>query len=451
MRFVVRLEEGERMTDLCREFGISRKTGYKLLQRYKQWGAVGLFDLSRRAEHLRHRLAPEIAAVLVATRKEHPTWGPRKLRAWLAAKHPELKQPAASTIGGLLQRRGLVQPHRRRRVTPPHGSPLQVAGAPNEVWCADFKGQFRLGNGRYCYPLTITDRFSRIILACEALERPVTEPVQAVFELVFRQHGLPQVIRTDNGAPFASTGLAGLSRLSVWWRRLGIVPERIAPAHPEQNGQHERMHLVLKQETTRPAAPTLLQQQERFDRFVEIYNCERPHEALGQEPPMRHYRPSPRTYPERLPEAAYSLHDDIVTVSHSGHLHLRHGPTVFLSSALDGQRVGVREVGYGRWLVSFLDHDLGHVDTQTGRFAPIGRDRPAMEERANSAESCPPATNSSEVSPMLPAVGVKVVVAWSHQAASRRAGSGFSTTSSTGVQLRVSRDQRSGFRRRACS
>jgi transposase InsO family protein len=402
MRFVVRREEGERMTDLCREFGISRKTGYKLWERYQRLGAVGMFDLSRRAERLRHRLAPAVAEVLIAARTAHATWGPRKLRAWLADKHPELKLPAASTIGGLLQRQGLVTPRRRRHATPPYGAALQPAVGPNEVWCADFKGQFRLGNGHYCYPLTITDRYSRVILACEALERPLSEPVQAIFEVAFRAQGLPRVIRTDNGVPFASTGLAGLSRLSVWWHRLGIVPERIAPGHPEQNGQHERMHLVLKQETTRPAAATQLQQQERFDRFVEVYNGERPHEALGQQPPIRSYQPSPRRYPERLPEPTYPLHDDVLTISRGGHVRLRGGVQVFISCALAGQRVGVREVDHGRWLVSFMDLDLGEIDLQAGRFHAADRGSASMEGNAHSEGPSPLPAKSSEVLPMLP-------------------------------------------------
>jgi len=390
------------MSDLCREFGISRKTGYKLWERYQRLGPIGLFDQSRQAERIRHRLPAEMAALLIEARKMHPSWGPRKLRAWLSDKHPELKLPAPSTIGGLLQRQGLVTRRRRRHGTPPYGAELQKAEAAHDVWCADFKGQFRLGNGRYCYPLTITDRFSRMILACEALERPEGEPVQAIFEVVFREHGMPRRIRTDNGAPFASTGLAGLSRLAAWWLRLGIMPERIEPAHPEQNGQHERMHLVLKQETTRPAATTMLQQQERFDRFVELYNQERPHEALGQVPPVRYFRPSPRPFLDPLPEPIYPLHDHVVTVGRCGHVRLPRTPQVFLSAALAGQRVGLRELDNDQWLVTFMTLDLGRLDTRAGRFHPadlgrLGADRPDNAEAPSHAPA-----KSSEVSPMLP-------------------------------------------------
>lgn len=372
-KFVLRLEEGERMVDLCREFGISRKTGYKLWERYRRFGAVGLFDESRKPLCSPQRMSKEMQELLLGGRKLHPTWGPKKVRAWLAAKQPGLKLPAPSSIGDLFRRNGLVTRRRRPRFPAPYGtSPLEHATAANEVWCADFKGQFKLGNGKYCYPLTITDRFSRFVLACEGLERAVTDSSLAVFEMVFRQYGLPSVIRTDNGPPFASHGLGGLSKLSVQWMRLGIRPERIEPAHPEQNGQHERMHLVLKQETTRPAAANFLQQQERFDRFVHVYNKERPHEALGQRTPSTVYQPSLRPYPEALPEPQYPLHDVVRTVSNEGQVHLwGRGQHVYLSSALIGQRVGLRELAPDQWLVTFLTIDLATIDAAKRTVTPL--------------------------------------------------------------------------------
>ena len=371
MRFVTRLEEGEGMAELCREFGISRKTGYKFLSRFKQLGPIGLFDRPPIAERIPHRTSAALVERVVEARGEHPTWGARKLRGWLLEKEPQLRLPAASTMGEWLHKRGLLQPRRPRQRVPPSLHRLQNVGAPNELWCADFKGQFRLGNGRYCYPLTITDAHSRYVLGCEALDDTRGEAAKAVFELTFREVGLPSRIRTDNGAPFATRGLAGLSRLSVWWMRLGIEHERIEPGHPEQNGRHERMHRTLKAETTRPAASTALQQQERFDRFVAVFNHERPHEALGQRPPTTVYAPSQRLYPERLPEPEYPLHDDTLMVSRCGHIRMggRRGFRVFLAVSLAAELVGIRELQGGRWLVSFSGLDLGVFD-QNGRLDP---------------------------------------------------------------------------------
>jgi hypothetical protein len=254
----------------------------------------------------------------------------------------------------------------------PHGPPLTTAGAPNDVWCADFKGQFRLGSGTYCYPLTITDRYTRFVIKVEALEGTHLEPAMAVFEQAFRERGLPKVIRTDNGMPFAAPGLWGLTRLAVRWLRLGVWPERIAPAHPEQNGQHERMHLVLKQETTRPPGKNILQQQERFDRFVDEYNYERPHEALGMRRPGQLYENAERPYPKELPELEYPTHDVVRSVRQNGDVHLTKRERFFLSTALRDQRVGCREIDDGSWLVSFMQLDLGIYDARSRKFAALG-------------------------------------------------------------------------------
>lgn len=370
MHFIARFQSGERMSDLCQEFGISRKTGYKFLDRFKKLGLVGLYDQAPVAQRIPHRTAPEVVELLVQARRAHPSWGPRKLRAWLLQKDPTLRLPAASTIGDWLKRRGVVATRRRRQSVPASVVGRSTATAPNELWCADFKGQFRLGNRSYCYPLTISDAHSRYLLECAALESTKGGPARSVFEVAFREHGLPQRIRTDNGSPFASRGLAGLSRLSVWWLKLGIVHERIEPGHPEQNGQHERMHRTLKAETTRPAAACFLQQQERFDAFMRLYNDERPHEALGQRPPLSRYQISARNYPEHLPDPQYPLEDDVRRVTLCGHLQLpgrlRTGRQIYLSTALAGELVGVRELDSHLWRVAFTSLQLGIFDVRTG-------------------------------------------------------------------------------------
>jgi putative transposase len=375
MKFVARLKAGERMTDLCEEFGISRKTGYKFLQRFEQYSAVGLVDMSRAPNRIPHRTPDEIVDRLVELRNKHPTWGPRKLRAYLLARDPGVRLPAASTVADWLVRKGLVTRKRRRPRPIVEHSPVCHAEAPNDVWCTDYKGQFRLGNGQYCYPLTLTDAYSRFLLACEGLANCSGELARPIFERCFRDYGLPSAMRSDNGAPFASRGLAGLTRLAVWWMRLGIRLERIEPASPEQNGRHERMHRVLKQETTRPAGKSLLQQQERFDRFQEIYNNERPHEALGQRPPVEYYERSPRAYPEKLTDPEYPLHDLVVRVRPSGELHIpgsgRAGGKFFLANSLAGELVGAREVIDGKWLVTFIHQDLVHLNLRSRRVEPI--------------------------------------------------------------------------------
>jgi transposase InsO family protein len=374
MKFVARIEEGERMSDVCTEFGISRKTGYKFLNRYRQYGPVGLYDEPKVAQRLPHRVPDELAKILVEARRAHPTWGARKLRAWLLAKQPQVRLPSPSTIGELLKRHGLVQPRKRRRRVPLPNTPRHLAIAPNQVWCADFKGQFRLGNGRYCYPLTITDSFSRFIVWCEALESTKGRPAQMAFEMAFREYGLPEVILTDNGTPFASRGLLGFSKLSAWWLSLGIRHERIEPGHPEQNGRHERMHRTLKAETTRPAAATFLQQQERFDRFVHEYNVERPHEALDLQPPTSLYTSSQRRFTERSPEPRYDLHDLTARVMAGGHLRVPGSPkswgSIYLSEALVGHSIGLREIDDALFLLSFFSIDLGLWNIRAKTLTP---------------------------------------------------------------------------------
>jgi transposase InsO family protein len=368
--FVARLKRGERMAELCREFGINRQTGYEVLRRFEANGIEGLLPRSRAPMRIPHKTCEELAEALVRARKAHPTWGPKKLKAVLEARL-ERKMPAVSTILGILKRRGLVEGRRRRPKVPPHSRPLREARSPNEVWCVDYKGQFRLGDSSYCYPLTWTDQYSRYLLGCEAMPAIDQDAAYQASADVFRRHGLPEVIRSDNGVPFASRGLAALTRLSVFWLRLGIELERIEPGHPEQNGRHERMHRTLKLETTRPAGANLLQQQERFDRFLQEYNCDRPHEALGQTPPAKTHTPSARPFPEKLLVPRYLLHDDVLPVFSSGHISFPRGEKYFLALALADQEVAVREEPDGRWLVTFMQLDLGVIDRKAKTFTAV--------------------------------------------------------------------------------
>jgi transposase InsO family protein len=367
--FIRRLNSGERMADLCREYGIARKTGHKLQKRCAELGEAGLEELSRSPKHIPHRTPPELVELIVAERLSHPSWGPKKLKDVLE-KRLGHALPAPSTIGGVLARHGLVEGAKRRARYRPRPTLLRSALAPNEVWCTDYKGQFRLGDGSYCYPLTTTDRFSRYILCCEGMAAIDELEAQDSFVECFRKHGLPLVIRSDNGVPFASSGLAGLTKLSVYWLRLGITLERIRPGHPEENGQHERMHRTLKRETTRPSRRNLLQQQERFDDFVAEFNDQRPHEALGMKRPSDLFAPSARPLPTTMPEPSYPTHDDVVWVNQRGQIGLPRRKQVYLGTALANQPVGIREQDDGRWLVSFMDIDLGHVE-QGRTFRPL--------------------------------------------------------------------------------
>lgn len=353
LRFIAELESCQAtMTELCERYGISRKTGYKWAQRYVELGPGGLQDRPHVAKSLPHQLSPEKVERLVDLRQRFPSWGPRKLRAFLQRHHPDQSWPAASTIGDLLKRHGLVQSRgaRRRRPLPPR-APRVEATSPNAVWSGDFKGQFRLGNARLCYPLTISDGFSRYLLACQGLEAISSESCKRVFESLFRTHGLPQAILTDNGSPFASaSSLARLSRLSVWWIKLGIRPVLIQPGHPEQNGRHERMHRTLGAETARPPAADGPRQQERFEQFRRTYNELRPHEALGQIPPSEVYESSPRPYPSKLQPCEYPGHFEVRSVGQKGEIQWR-GKPLFVSHSLEGERIGLEEVDEAQWTV----------------------------------------------------------------------------------------------------
>jgi transposase InsO family protein len=362
-RFVDRLERGERMTDLCREFGISRKTGYKIVARYKAKKERGLLDESRAPHRIPHRTAREIEERILELRRERPTWGPLKLLQWLETNERGPRWPSKTTIGEIVKRAGLCRPRRVRRTVPTHWSGLITPTKPNELWCIDFKGHFRLGNKNYCYPLTITDAYSRFLITCEAMEKIDGDEVWREMEEAFSTYGMPSAIRSDNGSPFASRGILALSRLSARWLSLGIRHERIEPGKPQQNGRHERMHRTLKYETTRPAAHSLLAQQERFDRFQHIYNEERPHQALGGATPRKMYRPKSVSSYKGFAPPEYPLHDDVRIVASSGHILFK-TKRLFLSSALAGLPVGLRELQDDRFLISFATIDLATWDLE---------------------------------------------------------------------------------------
>ncbi len=370
LRFVSRLLEGEGMSEVCREFGISRKTGYKIFDRYKESGLEALTDRTRRPVRYANQLPMQVEKLIVTCKREKPHWGARKIRELLVRRlDGDIRVPAKSTIHAVLHRHGLVKtPGRPRRRA--QGTGLSAGLSPNDLWCADFKGEFKLGDGRYCYPLTVTDHASRFLLLCEALESTREAPVISAFEQLFRERGLPSSMRSDNGVPFASpNGLFNLSKLSVWWLRLGIAIERIKPGHPQQNGRHERMHLTLKQETTRPPGMNTLQQQASFDAFVAEFNSERPHEALAMKTPLDVYTASPRVY-TGLPELSYPLHEREVLVTACGRICM-HRKRVNVSTVLAGQKLGLKEVDDGIWLVSFMTYDLGYIDLEQKTLQPL--------------------------------------------------------------------------------
>jgi putative transposase len=365
LRFVARLLDGEKMAGLCREFDISRKTGYKIFSRYKDCGLHGLTDRSRRPYHHANRLPLQIEALILRLKREHSSWGAPKIREKLRRLHSDLQLPAISTVHAVLDRHGLVSRGRKTRYKA-QGTGLSIPTQPNELWCADYKGEFMLADRRYCYPLTITDFASRYLICCDALSTTQERFAFSVFERAFKDFGLPRAIRTDNGVPFASrSAFFGLSKLSVWWLRLGIGIERIKPGNPQQNGRHERMHLTLKKEATRPAAKNFLQQQAKFDRFIHSFNNERPHQALDMKYPAELYSPSPRPY-QGLPQLQYPFHDRTVTVTQCGRICIGRRK-INLSQVFAGQNVGIREVSENVWLVSFMHYDLGFFDHQLGR------------------------------------------------------------------------------------
>jgi len=369
IKFVARILDGEQMSEVCREFGISRKTGYKIFNRYKECGLEALSDRTRRPVRYGNQLPMQIEKCILRLKQDKPNWGARKLREKLIRKFPDVKPPAISTIHAVLDRNGLVVPRGRRR-NRATGTALSVALNPNDLWCADYKGEFMLGTKQYCYPLTITDQASRYLLACEGLDSTKEKYAFTVFERIFKERGLPQALRTDNGVPFASpNSLFNLSRLSVWWLRLGIAIERIQPGHPQQNGRHERMHLTLKKETTRPAGLNFLQQQAKFDDFIDEFNNERPHESLAMKYPAEIYTASNKPY-KGLPALDYPLHDRTINVTHCGRICIGKSK-INLSQVFAGQALGLKQITDESWLVTFIDYDLGYFDIESNTFEPL--------------------------------------------------------------------------------
>jgi putative transposase len=349
------------MTELCARYAVSRKTGYKWLERFDEAGRHGLQDRSRAPHQCPHRITKDVAAMLCAARRAHPSWGPAKLVAWLRPRYPSVAWPAISTAGDLLARRGLVKKRRRRRHYQHPGVVPPTTTQPNDLWTADFKGHFRTRDGIYCYPLTIADQHTRYLLACHGLLSTKGHGVRPVFDRLFREYGLPGAIRTDNGVPFATCGIHGLSQLNVWWLRLGIQHQRILPASPQQNGAHERMHKTLKGEAIRPPRATLATQQRAFNHFRRLYNDERPHEALHDRTPASLYRPSPRVYSGTLPPVEYPGHFIVKRVTNAGTIRLRKR-LLFLANALKQHLVGLEEIDDGVWSIHFCRVLLGRVD-----------------------------------------------------------------------------------------
>lgn len=361
------------MTELAARYQISRKTAYKWVDRYDADPAAGLADRSRAPKAHGRAMSDPLRDAILALRRRHPSWGPKKLRAILQERQPGDVWPAASTMGDLLRREGLSQPRRRTRYVVPVTQPLAAAETANDVWTADFKGWFRTGDGTRCDPLTIADACSRFVLCCRIVP-PSERGVRPWFERTFREYGLPGALRTDNGSPFATTGPGRLSHLAVWWLKLGIQLDRIDPGHPEQNGRHERFHLTLQEETSAPPAPTRRAQQARFDRMRRTFNTVRPHEALGQEPPVRHYAASPRPYPARLEEPWYDATHQVRRVKETGQIRWR-GDLVFVSEAVRGELVGLAETARGDWTVRFMAVELGRIDRTTRQFTPAWHGR----------------------------------------------------------------------------
>ena len=361
------------MAELCRVYEVSRQSGYKWLKRSQQYGDLGLEDRSRAAHHHPHQVTEAIEEKILECRCRHPTWGARTLRHFLAKRDKKTCWPALSTFGEILKRAGLTRPQRKRRRTPPYTQPFRLATEANQVWCADFKGWFRTADQQRVDPLTITDAASRYLLRCQIVEKTDTEHVRAIFEAAFREYGLPVAMRTDNGPPFATRAIAGLSPLAVYWMKLGILPERIAPGHPEQNGRHERMHRTLKAETANPAAANPRAQQKAFDRFRAVYNQQRPHHALNMETPAGCYQSSPRSYPARISQPEYPEQMQVRKVGPCGTFGWK-GHKIFLTEALPNEPIGLEHIDEDLWRIHFAIFPIALFDSRRHRTQPLPRE-----------------------------------------------------------------------------
>jgi len=357
-------------TELCTQFEISRKTGYKWVNRYEEFGAEGLSDKSRKPHHCPHQTEEEIVQDILRARTKHPSWGPKKLLEIISGRHPDWGLPAISTTADLLKRKGLIPPGKRRLRRKHPGCPKTTTNAPNDIWTADYKGHFKMRNGLYCYPLTVCDMHSRYLLGCEAHEAISLKSSKGHFTRLFKEYGLPERIRTDNGVPFASSAIARLSALSVWWIKLGVYPEQIEPGKPQQNGKHERMHLTLKKEATIPPEKDLTAQQERFDRFRKEYNHERPHEALDMKTPSEVYQASERKMPKKMRAYDYPLHVEVRRVSRNGGIRWKH-LWVNVSQTLMEEYIGFEEIEDGVHNVYFYDILIGRFFEEINRIRDI--------------------------------------------------------------------------------
>lgn len=354
-------------SELCRRYGITRPTGYALVKRFEQESVEAFEEKSRAPHHIPHKTDREIEKVLIDLKHRYPSWGPKKIRDYLIAEDMEETVIAASTIGDIYKRHGLVKPRRTRKRVPAHTEPLKHCKQSNDVWSADFKGHFRLKDNSYCYPLTITDNYSRFLLLCQSLKSPTCDNTIKYFEKVFIEYGLPCVIRTDNGQPFCGMGLGGLTRLSIWFLKLGIMPERIALGCPEQNGRHERMHKTLKAETIIPKTKTFRQQQNIFNRFIEEYNTQRPHQALEGKRPVEVYRKAKREYPTKLDEVYYPDNYIIRKVKHNGDIKFA-GKRYFISELLHQEPAGLEPIDENRATIYFAKLKLGIIDARLDKI-----------------------------------------------------------------------------------
>lgn len=354
------------LTDLSKKYGISRKTAYKWCSRYETVGIDGLKDQSRVPKHSPNKTNDAVIALLIKEKLKNRNRGPVKIYHQLKRRYPGLPLPAPSTIAHWLKKNGLVQRRKKRNRVPPYAEPFIRAQAPNDVWSADYKGQFYTRNRQVCYPLTISDNYSRYLLKCVGLPGPRYRQTRSVFEDVFREYGLPNAIRVDNGTPFAGRCVGGLSRLSIWWIRLGIMPERIERGAPEQNGRHERMHRTLKLEAIHSTTVNIKEQQKLFDVFLYDYNNNRPHEALNHEPPAEHYRCSSRQYVERLPAVEYDLDYTVRSVRYNGYFRFN-GQFYYLTDLLYKERVGLKEFADGQWTIYYNFYPIGILDLHVNK------------------------------------------------------------------------------------